>query len=410
MPTNVPYTNSVISPTGGTNAFSGQGQEYTFTLSLTGTAGRVTITLTDQATGIQYQVGAGNVTGLLASFLFVFGNRVYTLGGSTFFFTALAQPTVWNYSTDLSNGFFDTSNYYSTPENLAAIAVYQGKLAFYARRNVQIWQVDSDPANFQLIQVLPNIGTVAPLSVKAVGDMDIYALSDNGVRSVRVRDASNNAIIADVGTPIDAILQPILAGLTDAQKVQACGIVEPSSNRYWCYVPAADGGHGYIYVFSYFPDNQIAAWSRYDPTWLNGSTKTNFTPEKFVVYNGQVWVRGKDEAAFYQYGGANNVTYENCGVTWRIPYLSADSPSTLKMWNGADAAMEGTWAIGFASDFTTDIYKRVCNYNKSTFQLQHIGFQATSTHYSFEGVESSSGYARFSSILVHYKQANEKGA
>jgi hypothetical protein len=305
---NPPYQNTTVSPTGGTNAFGGSGMNYEFTLAPVTAGSEVTLTLTDQLTGPQTQVGAGNVTGTDPSFIFTFNQKVYTLAGSTAYFCALDEPTLWNDPNGAGNGFITMSNYYSTNEPLAAIAPYQGRLLFCFRRLVQIWYVDPDPANNALTQTLPNIGTVAPLSVQPVGDMDVYMLADNGVRSVRVRDASNNALIADVGTPIDAILQPLLAALTDAQKAAACGIVEPSSNRYWLYLPQPDGNAGKIYVFSYFPSSQIAAWGSYSPTY-------------------QVAVPAP--AATYPATGPFTVTYTGLTVGQRYAWLPGANEVTL---------------------------------------------------------------------------------
>lgn len=476
---NPPYQNTTVSPTGGANAFGGSGMNYQFTLAPISSGSEVTVVLTDQLTGLQTQVGAGNVTGVVPAFLFTFNQKIYALAGSTAYFCALDEPAMWNDPNGAGNGFITMSNYYSTNESVVAAAPYQGRLIFCFRRLVQIWYVDPDPANNAITQTLANIGTVAPLSVQPVGDMDVYMLADNGVRSVRVRDASNNALIADVGTPIDALLQPLLAGLTDAQKGAACGIVEPSSNRYWLYLPQPDGSAGRIYVFSYFPSSQIAAWGTYAPTyqaaivapaaaypasgavviaypgltigqryaWLPGaneisltngtqvlksegafvatattatvtgsaalaaftgalSATTSFVPTKFVVYNGQVWARAGD--TLYQFGGPNNQSYDNCGVTFITPYIDSGSPATRKNFESIDAGFQGTWQISGSQDYTTQGYKLLYSNTASSFQLDAIGWGPTGTHYSVKGVELGSAYALFSNFVTHYREGNEK--
>ncbi len=478
-PTSVPYQNTIVVPTGGVNALAGTGQTYQFSLSAWQPGSQATLTLTDQATGIQTQAGAGNVTGSAPTFCFVFGNKVYALAGSTVYFSAIGLADAFNDPNAAGNGFITLSNYYSTPETAVATAPYQGRLLFCFRRLVQIWYLDPDPANNSITQQLPNIGTVAPLSVQPVGDMDVYMLADNGVRSVRVRDASNNALIADVGTPIDAILQPLLASLTDTQKAAACAAVEPSSNRYWIYVPNADGSAGKIYVFSYFPSSQIAAWAAYSPTyqvavtapaaaypgtgavtvqytgltigqryaWLPGaneasltdgtttltregafiaaaatvtitgktpgasftgalSATTSFIPTQFAVYNGQVWARAGD--VLFQYGGPDNQTYDNCGVTFTTPYIDAGAPATRKIFESVDAGFQGTWQIFGSADYTTQGYKLLYHNTISSFQYGAIGWGTTGTHYSIQGMESGSGYALFSNFICHAREGNEK--
>ncbi|MDE2101770.1 MAG: hypothetical protein KGL39_31275 [Patescibacteria group bacterium] len=488
MATASPAINNTVLPlSGGVNSYGGQGEEQTLSFNGIFSLGdEVTVDLTDNLSGIAYQFGAGNVTNVNFNFVSTFNNKVYGLAGATAYFSALSLPSTFNDPNAAGNGFVTMGNYFSTPEDLAAIAPYQGSLLFCFRRLVQIWGVDPDPANYALRQMLPNIGTVAPLSVQPVGDMDVYMLADSGVRSVRVRDASNNAIIADIGTPIDAILQPVLATLTDAQKATACGIVDPTSNRYWLFIPNtadADNGVGKIYVFSYFPSSQIAAWSTYSPSyqasvaapgsayvasqltytgllagryaWTPGANEvsltvggvalksvgsfvvtpamvtagtntavvvgtgatvsftgvltltTYFTPTKFLVYNGQIFVRDSANN-FYSYGGTDTNTYENCGVNWTMPFMDSGTPATVKQFQAIDVGFSGSWAVGVCTDYNAQIFKPVYVNTTSSFIRKAQPYIAAATHYSIQGIESGNGYALFSSAAMHLKVANEK--
>jgi hypothetical protein len=490
----VNLTNPVTPLSGGAAQYGGQGVEYGVVLSGTLAQGdKLTLTLTDGLTGLQTQIGAGYVTGLgapftdqSAKFCSTFNNKVYVLAGATAYFSVVGDPTTWDDPNAAGDSFITMSNFWAAPEPLVATAPYQGRLLFASRRNVQIWATDPDPANYAITQVLPYIGTFAPMSVQAVGDMDVYMLYDSGVRSVRVRDASNNAIIADVGTPIDNILEPLIAALSDDQKAACCGIVDPSANRYWIYIPNPDGSPGTIFTFSYWPSSQIAAWGSYTPSyqiavaaptsvyqaiptltytgltvgkryaWKPGANElsitcgktvlTNqpatpegsfvatattatvqgtptaggqaftgalsqtvlFVPEKFVIYNGQVWARSGN--MLIQYGGSDNLTYDNCGLQWTIPYLSAQTPGTRKLFSAIDAGLEGVWAINFSSDYDSATFKTVYNNTLSSFQQGRVPLARHATHFALQGVESGSSYARFSNALIHYTQEEEKGA
>jgi hypothetical protein len=490
----VALTNTVNPLSGGVPQCGGQGMSYFVSLAGVFVPGKkLTLTLTDALTGLQTQIGAGFVTGTgmsfatqKASFCSTFSNKVYVLAGATAYFSALGDPTTWDDPNGAGNSFITMSNFWAAPEPLVATAPYQGRLLFASRRNVQIWATDPDPANYALTQVLPYIGTFAPLSVQAVGDMDVYMLYDSGVRSVRVRDASNNAIIADIGTPIDTILQPLIAALSDAQKSACCGIVDPSANRYWIYIPNADDSPGSIFVFSYFPSSQISAWGCYSPSyqqpitapsstyptiptltytglavgqryaWHPGANESSitcgstvltnqpatpdgsfvagattatvqgtptaggqpftgalsqtvlFVPQKFIVYNGQVWAA--TAGLLIQYGGGENLSYDNCGMAWTIPYLSAQAPGTRKYFSAMDAGFEGTWAINFSSDYDSDTFSNVYNNTLSSFQQGRVPLGRHATHFALQGLENGGGYARFSGALVHYTQEEEKGA
>lgn len=473
---------------GGLDPLDGIGNEFTLAVNYTPVQGdMVTVTVSDTASGLQTQIGAGYASQVGPTFCFTFNNRIFALGSSPFvassaFYSALTFPAVWNDPNAAGDGFTTMTNWFAGPASLQGVAPYQGSLLFANRNYVQVWSVDPDPSNFKAIQTLPNIGTFAPASMQAVGDMDVYMLYDSGFRSVRVRDASNNAIIADVGTPVDLLVQQLLAPLSDAQKASCPGIVDPAANRYWCYIPtAADspstGVTGKIYVFSYFTSSQVAAWSTYSPTFqtaisspganypssgtvaltytgltigaqyawnpganeksinvstgpggtaafqgyvftavattltvtgsANSATFTGqlnlinfFVPQKFEIYNGQVWVRDTANNLF-QYGGPGNAVYENCGVTGVTPFIDSGLPGNIKTFKALEASFAGTWQISACADYTANIFRSVYFNNQPTYAFKRIGYDAKGTHYAFQFGEFGTGYARLSSALMH---------
>lgn len=385
----------------GVNAAAAYGQWQRFSFGGTWAAGETwTLTLTDLSG--DYTIGAGRVTGLAPSFALTFRDKLYAVADDTLLHSDLADPTGWE-RQHVGAGLIQMSNQASQPEALAALAPYQGGLAVFARRHVQIWGVDPNPADYEQRQILPNVGTVAPLSVQAVGDMDVYFLGDSGIRSLRVRDASSNAILADMGTPIDTLVKPALAALTDAQKATSCGVVDPADNRYWCFIPNAAGTDGTIYVLSYFPSSNVQAWSTYLPTYDLGGTQTAFVPSKFAVVDGQVFCRAGDK--IFAYGGEDGNTYDAAVCGWRTPYHDAKTPGTGKQFHGVDAAMEGGWVLSASADPKGDLFDEVYRSDESSFWLGTIPFEAHGTHVALDGQTTGSGYARFSSALIHFDPA-----
>lgn len=379
--------------TGGVDPVDGIGMEYLFSFTGAFQSGdQVTLILTDNLSGYQTQIGAGYASGVIPSYCFTFNNRVFALGyspfvGSSAFFSALNEPVVFNDPNAAGNGFVTMTNFFSSPANLQAISPYQGKLIFANRDYCQIWNIDPDPASFSVSQTLPNIGTMAPDSVKAVGDMDVYMLYDSGVRSVRVRDASNNAIIADIGTPIDMLIQSVLATLTDAQKATSCGVVDPSANRYWLYIPtAADnpatGVTGKIYVFSYFPSSQVAAWSTYSPTFqtavaapgatypASGSIALTYTG--LTIGAQYAWTPGSNEKNISIIAGVGGVTPCQFGLVFKA------TATTLTVTGTANSA-NFTGQLNLVNSFVPqkfEIYKGqvwVRDTSNNLFQYGGVG-------------------------------------
>ena len=432
------------------------------------------------------------MTGISPAFAMTFNDKLNFLAGTDWYYSAVGDPTTFNDPNAEGDGFIQLGNQSGTPENLLAMAPFQGNVALFSRRTVQFWAVDPNPNNYAKQQVLQNIGTVSGKSVNAVGDMDVYFLADSGVRSLRPRVASNNAFVADVGSPIDLILQPILAALTDAEKAASCAIMEPTQNRYMIFIPDStnSNGVGLIYVFSSFPSSQIEAWSTYEPSyqlaitnpaanytasqvtytglvvgkryaWTPGADEvsltngaqvfsasvtqrdgtvlsqiptsfiatattavvvgtgatvaftgaltltTYFTPQDFCVYGGQVWVRDTANNV-YLLGGSNNVTYENCGMSGMTPYYDEGTAGTIKSFEAIDTAFQGTWTLGFSSDYITQKFKTVYQNNVSSFQYGRISVKMRGTHYAVNFTENSNGYALFSSFLVHTQIQEEK--
>lgn len=467
----------------GVNAVTGAGATWRLGVSGTWAVGDTWLaSLTNALAAQTVQVGAGTVTGLSPTFAFTFDAKMNLLAGSGWYFSGTAQPTVFNSVNALGPGFVELSSTFGAADDLRAMAPYQGGVAVISRRFTQTWSVDPMPENYQRKQTLLNIGTVAGRSVQPVGDMDVYLLADNGVRSLRVRDASNNAIIADIGTPIDEIIQDVLEGLTATQKAAACSVVEPSSNRYWLYLPG-----NYLYVFSYFPSSGVAAWSRYSPASEHvpasetygvsveegnyaivfnglvigktytfrrgplekslpclfdlggGSSYANqdvtfvadgvsatvylttasapgnrtcslmgvFTPEQFAVLNGRVYVRAGDNLLLY--GGLNNQVYDRCFPQWDGPFLNAKSPASRKLYNGLDAICEGTWTIALGTNVAdeTDLSTVYQNTGPSVMRGKSLAAKQ-GTHFKLRGTESSAGYARFSSAILHYEGGDAK--
>jgi hypothetical protein len=259
--------------------------------------------------------------------------------------------------------------------------------------------------------------------------------------------------------------------LTEEQKAQACAVVEPSSNRYWLYMPT-----GHIYVFSYFPSSGIAAWTRYNAKWdalgngidpvtapnytslvvgnlyyytkgtgngdfTNGSqvltesgyftatattatatrlagpgytyervqpsSFSSFTPERFVTLNGRVYIRAGDKV--FLYGGLDNQTYDPCEPQWDIPFLNAKSPATRKLYHGLDAICEGTWQVSVGTNIadTNDVSLVYSNTGSSVMRGKSLAAKQ-GTHFKLRGVERSTGYARFSSAILHYEGGDNK--
>ena len=376
---------------GGRNAVAAQPQKSRFQFGGLFTADKaatiiVTPTL-DSANPIYF--GATRVSRTTPVSALTFKTKAHVSSGSSLFFSGVNQPTKWG-ELGIGSGFINMSNNSGGNEVLAALALYQGNLAAFARRSVQIWSIDTDPANNRQGQVLSNTGTVSANSVVSVGDIDVFYLSDSGVRSLRARDASNSAVVNDVGTPIDNLVLADLEPLTDDQKRACCAIIEPIDGRYWIAIGSK------VYVYSYFPNSSVAAWSIYEP---------GFTITKFTTKDGRVYARGGN--TIYLYGGATGSEYDSSEVEIILPYLDGGKPAHQKALNGLDMTVQGSWQVFIGMDPIAPTARDNCGtITQPTFSLGRIMATGTGTHVGIRMVNSSAGYARIANIIAHF-EANE---
>ena len=315
-----------------------------------------------------------------------FGQKMYGATKSLLYFTEVADPTKWG-GTQNGAGFINLLNQDSGAENLTALAVYQGRLAVFSERTIQIWSMDPDPTKNIQVQTLNNIGTFAPRSVVAFGDVDVFFLSESGVRSLRARDSSNAATVSDIGTSIDTIIQRELENFEEAQKRRAVGIIEPSDGRYWLALGSK------IFVFSFFTGSSVAAWSTYE---------LDFSISALTYLNNRVFARSGD--TIYIYGGASGNEYDDCEVVIELPFLDGGKPAHTKSIQAIDMASEGVWDVYIGVDHTAPNYRDfVGTYDGATYALGRMLCFAVGSHMSFKLVNKAAGAARLGNFAIHFE-------
>lgn len=313
-------------------------------------------------------------------------------------------------------GFEPYLSQFGSQDAIVGLSVLQGRLVVLGQKSIQIWTVDADPANFSLNQALDNIGTFAKRSVQQLGDFDVLFLDETGFRSVRAREVTNNAYPDDIGTPVDSFVQAAIATMTPTQKAACCGVVDPRTKNYWCFVEDT------IYVFARYLTSKVAAWSTYEP---RGDDNQLFVPEVFCVLNSQIFARannaGNSRDYLYTYGGSNNATYDtHSQITFVTPYLDDKRPGTMKQLGAISAVMEGNWTINVSTDVVSNNYVPFLTKGDtanpspkdSTYDVGNVESPLRGTHFSIKCVsnnQSTSLPAVFSSILVYYNPAEPQG-
>lgn len=354
------------------------------------------------------------------NFCYVRKGKVYVMSPRKVSFCAFGDPTDWSTTGD-GAGTQDLSTGVNEDETFCAIASYQEKLAFFSDRSIQIWTVDTDPTKWERNQILTNTGTIAPKSIASIGDMDTIYLSASGIRSLRVRESTLNAINVDIGSPIDTTVLAKLATCTSTQIAAAYGTIDPVTGRYMLYLKDT------FYVLSYYPTLKITAWSTYDATGYVSTLKryVTFTVSWMGIYRQQVFIlvtyQGEIDpvtqlGCLGEFVNTNStawsgIAYDASELSWELPWLDMDSPATIKTIHAMDAIFNGVWSFyGMSSyrDPKATWTKIVENVGYATPEGGRIPYPAVTTHVRFKGVTNWAGRATFSNMLVLYQKGNEK--
>lgn len=330
------------------------------------------------------------------TFVKTVGSKIYSTAGSILHFSGIKAPTQW--TTDaIGAGFINLASENSGSEQLIAVERYQSLLAVFAPEVVQVWYIDPDPELNRQSQVLNNTGTSAPRSVTQFGDDDIFYLDASGLRSLRARDSSNSASTTDIGVPIDALLMAKMETLTEAQRANAIGLINPIDKRFWLIL------HDEVFVFSFYGNAKVSAWTTYNLAALVGGDDTPFVAEQALTFRDRVYIRSGN--AIYVYGGVSGpLIYDNTMADAWLPFLDANSPTTKKRWTGVDVAANGVWQISVAMEPTTPDYAEiVANVSETTYNTARITMNHASTHLGLRCRSAGDGPAVLSAAVIHYE-------
>lgn len=329
-------------------------------------------------------------------------SKVYAVADGLLHFSGIGKPKKW--TTDYTGaGFIDLSTEDADADELYSLARYQDYLAVFAEDVTMIWYIDPDPALNTLSQVLDSTGTKHPKSVTQFGDSDVFYLDRSGLRSLRARDRSNAAATTDIGVPIDDLITAKIAELTGDEHL-AIGLINPQDKRFWLIMKDE------IFVFTFFENAKISAWSTYVTATTDGDTTTVFDVDYATVYNGRPYLRSGN--TIYAYGGTGTgLTYDDTKQEVWLPYLDAGTPTAVKTWEGADVALSGLWEISAAADptntATEDVIARAY---QTTYNKHRVPMSLSSTHLSLRlrGTGSGGGAPSvLSSAVLHFERADE---
>lgn len=329
-------------------------------------------------------------------------SKMYAVRDNIVYFSAVGDPTIWATSTTTPGaGFIQLDGQDSGTVALVAMATYYDQLAIFSRTSCQLWAMDEDPAQNQLIQTVDATGLVAFKALARYSTGDVLFLHDSGMRSLKARDSSNAASVSDIGSPIDEVLRKVVSdarradsgALVPAGLINTVAIVEPNTGQFWL----VNGNQ--IYVLSVAPSSNISAWSVFDTGGFvvdGGAT----------IVNDAIWLRAGNQ--LWVHGTGIWEGYDSSQIEVILPMVAGNEPATEKTFFAFDAALEGTWQFYVGTDVQQpDVRELVATVGGPTFNMQSLGLANTGTHISVRAVCSDAARARLANLVFHYNKGSQ---
>lgn len=301
--------------------------------------------------------------------------------------SAIEDPTSWTTGTGINT--LNISSNDDGSQELTAYAIWLGKLCMFSKDTIQIWAINADPTDNTFSQLVQNTGTRSPKSVIGYGSSDVLYLDQRGVRSLRANAVASAAYTDDIGTKVDNDVIAFMATLTDAQIEAAITVCDPIDGRAWMAI------YNQIYVFSYFPNAKVSAWSKYQP---------GFEIDGMCVANRQIYILSGRQV--YQVGGSTNNQFPNPGdnpVRVRLPFISANRSAEQKRVKGVDIICGGEWTIQLLVNPKDETQMTApITVSGPTGLIGQIAIEAETTHFAPLLTSSAGGDLTLSSVLIHF--------
>lgn len=377
---------SAPSMSGGVTPVEPVAQVYTATFSGTEQAAdRFIITINAVVYAV---VGRAAATGTSA---FAHKKRMWSPANSLWQYCKLIDAADWSDANVASgSGFFNISQESYGNERLVGAAAYGRQAAVFSRNSIHIWNTSTDASDITIDSTLGNTGALAARAIMQYGNLDLFYIDEPGVRSLRAHQQTGEAYAEDIGHPIDSFLREYMDTLSEGQIRRAVGIIGPEG-RPWFSIGSR------VFVLSYFPASKVVAWTYHE----HGISITDFAKLRNRLY-----ARAAD--TIYLYGGADDATYpdddERTDIV-SLPFITAQTPATVKQLTGFDIACTGEWLAEMLLDPNDENVKTVIGrLTKTTYNLPNgrIGVPGRTSHMALDLTCTKGGAATISSLALHY--------
>lgn len=168
------------------------------------------------------QAPNSNVVAITAS-------KVFAADEDIIRYSATINPLDWTSTDDA--GYLPSGLNQNGSNDTDVLNIYRASLVSFSSTTFQNWQVDPDPANMSLLDVMEGIGSTWQHAAQPVGK-DLFYLAKLGVRTVGISAGSTNLVNGDVGMPIDPLVRESVKS-AEYNGSDVNGLYYPSLGQYW---------------------------------------------------------------------------------------------------------------------------------------------------------------------------------
>lgn len=247
-----------------------------------------------------------------------------------------------------SSGSIDISKVWPDgADEITALAVHNGIIAIFGKRQILLYTGADDPATMQLADTIVGIGCISRDSVQVTGT-DLIFLSDSGVRSLKRTIQEKSAPITDISKNV----RTELTTYTNSETQNMFSVYSPEEAFYLLHLPTT----GITYCFDMRTplqdgSHRVTQWNSIQPQALCRTRSGDL-------------LLGKGQ------GIAKHDGYQDNGVGYQMNYftnyIDFGAPSNLKLLKNLKITIIG----GSATQATLNWgYDYSYGYKKKTFTL-----------------------------------------
>lgn len=273
------------------------------------------------------------------------GSRIYAISddGQTVKFSAVGSPTDW--TTSGNAGSLPVAQHFGSGQRACGLGVYQGKLAVFSDKSVQLWTVDPDPTKMAIDNVVDGVGTLHHGSIRSVNG-DLFFLASSGVRSMTTLANEQFPSDVDIGLPVSPVTTPPLLLGGDATHAPYSNVLSLNAahfGQYWIAAPgtwnvsnAIPAEDGWL-AWTYNRQAKLNAWAMHGS---NGPPRAQI--KGWAALGGRVYMRNnlddylmvmnKGVYTAEQIGGSFNPVTGSVYTQW----LDFKLPGRIKQITGID--------------------------------------------------------------------------